>query len=74
MSSTIHHDLSLKYVLNVPSRKSNAEALPLVVILHGRGADANDLADIAPYLDESAASGGGFRFVFPNAPRPFERA
>jgi len=42
--------------------------MPLVVVLHGRGADANDLADIAPYVDTA----GGCRFVLPNAPRPFE--
>lgn len=40
--------------------------MPLVLLLHGRGADANDLADLAPMLD------GGFRFLCPNAPKPFE--
>ena len=35
--------------------------------MHGRGADANDLAEIAPMIDP-----GGCRFVFPNAPRAFE--
>ncbi len=44
--------------------------MPLVVIMHGRGADANDLADIAPYLDGPA----GYRFLFPNAPKPWEAA
>jgi phospholipase/carboxylesterase len=66
MTLTRHDDLSLQYVLNVPSGKADDAALPLVVILHGRGADANDLADIAPWIDR------GYRFVFPNAPRPFE--
>jgi phospholipase/carboxylesterase len=42
--------------------------MPLVVVLHGRGADANDLAGLAPYLDGP----GGYRFILPNAPRPFE--
>jgi len=47
-------------------------------IRHGRGADANDLADIAPYLNPQDGRGRlssaehGYRFVFPNAPRPFE--
>jgi len=40
--------------------------MPMVICLHGRGADANDLADLAPMLD------GGYRFIFPDAPRPFE--
>ena len=58
--------MTLKYVLSVPSGAPDAEKLPLVIVLHGRGADANDLADLAPYIDN------GYRFVFPNAPRPFE--
>src|ERR1700745_1349210 len=56
----------LKYVKQVPSGGPDAAELPLVIVMHGRGADANDLADIAPYLDH------GYRFLFPNAPRPFE--
>ena len=40
----------------------------MVVMIHGRGADMNDLADLAPLLDSPAGS----RFVFPNAPKPFE--
>jgi phospholipase/carboxylesterase len=66
MTLTRHDDLSLQYVLNVPTGKADDVPLPLVVIFHGRGADANDLADIAPWIDR------GYRFVFPNAPRPFE--
>jgi phospholipase/carboxylesterase len=37
-------------------------------MIHGRGADMHDLADLAPMLDPSF----GCRFVFPNAPKPFE--
>jgi phospholipase/carboxylesterase len=61
-------DLPLRYVLNVPSGKPATAEMPLVVLMHGRGADANDLADIAPMID----SGDGYRFLFPNAPRPWE--
>jgi len=57
----------LKYLVNTPSGRPDTEELPLVVILHGRGADARDLADLAPMLDD-----GRCRFVLPNAPRPFE--
>ena len=60
------NDLSLTYVLNVPSRKPDEVPLPLIVCMHGRGADANDLAEVAPMIDE------GYRWVFPNAPKPFE--
>jgi phospholipase/carboxylesterase len=58
----------LKYVLKVPNRDADDVPLPLVLVMHGRGADANDLADLAPMLDPP----GGARFVFPNAPKPFE--
>ncbi len=40
----------------------------MVIMIHGRGADMNDLADLAPLLDAP----DGARFVFPNAPKPFE--
>jgi phospholipase/carboxylesterase len=59
-------DLSLRYALSVPSGKADEAELPLVFILHGRGADANDLIDIAPLIDDN------YRFIFPNAPEPFE--
>src|SRR5438045_2331065 len=60
----------LRYIMKVPSGAADDAALPLVIVMHGRGADANDLADIAPLID--AADGRGYRFLFPNAPRPFE--
>lgn len=66
MTLTRHDDLTLRYVLNVPSRKPDDAAMPLVILMHGRGADANDLSDLAPMIDD------GYRFVFPNAPKPFE--
>ena len=59
---------SLSYVLSVPSGQSDEAPLPLVVVLHGRGADANDLADLAPMMDGPE----GYRFIFANAPAPFE--
>jgi phospholipase/carboxylesterase len=61
-------DLPLKYVINVPSGRPDSDEMPLVVVMHGRGADSNDLADIAPMLD----SGDGLRFLFPNAPKPWD--
>ncbi len=59
-------DLSLNYIMSIPSGRTGA--MPLVVVLHGRGADANDLADIAPMID----SPEGYRFAFANASKPFE--
>jgi len=66
MTLSRHDDLSLRYVLNVPSSKRDDAEMPLVMLMHGRGADANDLADLAPMVDD------GYRFVFPNAAKPFE--
>lgn len=66
----MHQDLPLKYVVTVPSGRPENGEMPLVVVMHGRGADANDLAGIAPMIDGPA----GYRFVFPNAPNAWEAA
>jgi len=58
--------MPLQFIERVPSGSTGP--LPLVICMHGRGADANDLADLAPMLDGS----DGYRFLFPNAPKPFE--
>lgn len=64
MRPTRVENLSLQYLV---TDVTEAE-LPLLVMLHGRGADMHDLADLAPLL----ADPGRVRFVFANAPRPFE--
>lgn len=64
---SLRDDLPLKYLHSIPGGKPADAELPLVIVVHGRGADANDLADIAPMLDS-----GGYRFLFPQAPKPFE--
>lgn len=66
----MREDLPLKYVVAVPSGRPDRDEMPLVVVMHGRGADANDLAGIAPMIDGPA----GYRFVFPNAPNAWEAA
>ena len=62
----MHTDLPLQYLITSPA----PIPMPLVIVMHGRGADAHDLADLAPMLDP----GNGCRFVFPNAPRAWEAA
>ena len=57
----------LKTLVWTPNGHSDTDELPMVVMLHGRGADNRDLAELAPMLDN-----GRCRFVFPNAPRRFE--
>ena len=68
MTTNSRQDLPLKYVLATPSGQPESARLPLVVLMHGRGADAFDLAGVAPALDGQ----GGYRFIFPNAPRAWE--
>ncbi|HEX7830382.1 MAG TPA: hypothetical protein VF787_12040 [Thermoanaerobaculia bacterium] len=58
----------LRHLVATPSNQSDSATLPMVIMIHGRGADMNDLADLAPLLD----SPSGARFVFPNAPKAFE--
>lgn len=65
MPKRILTDLPLEAVEVSPN---DDRGMPLLVVLHGRGADMHDLADLAPYIDP----GGKYRFLFPNAPRGFE--
>lgn len=58
----------LRHLVRVPTRRADSDAMPMVIMIHGRGADMNDLADLAPMFDTRS----GARFVFPNAPKPFE--
>jgi phospholipase/carboxylesterase len=58
----------LRYLVNVPSQRPDTDTLPMVVMIHGRGADMHDLAGLAAPLDTP----DGCRFLFPNAPKPFE--
>jgi phospholipase/carboxylesterase len=62
----LRDDLPLHYILSTPSGRPESDELPLVVVMHGRGADAHDLAEIAPMIDR------GYRFLFPNAPKAWE--
>jgi len=43
----MRNDLPLQYVVKTPTGSAGTAEMPLVVVMHGRGADANDLADIA---------------------------
>lgn len=58
----------LRHLVRTPSNRPDSDSLPMVIMIHGRGADMNDLADLAPLLDPPS----GCRFIFPNAPKPFE--
>lgn len=51
--------------------KSGGPARQLVLLLHGVGADGNDLIGLAPYLQSVVPDAA---FVAPNAPEPFDMA
>jgi phospholipase/carboxylesterase len=42
-----------------------AQDLPVIVAIHGRGADATDLAGLAPAIHDN-----GYRWLLPQGPRP----
>jgi phospholipase/carboxylesterase len=63
-------DLTLRSLVDVPSRRAEGESMPTIILMHGRGADAHDLFDLAPMLDVAP----GCRFILPNAPRAWEGA
>ena len=51
--------------IDVPADSGETATKGLIVILHGWGANAEDVASIVPFLQLS-----GYHFVFPNAPFP----
>src|SRR5712692_7459522 len=53
----------LRYVQIDPDEPT--DDLPLIVAIHGRGANATDLADLAPAIHPN-----GYRWVLPQGPRP----
>lgn len=62
--------MPLAYVLSVPTGRPATDRMPMVIMMHGRGGDGWGLAGLAHRLDGQ----GGYRFIFPNAPRAFEAA
>lgn len=64
-----HNDLTLSYLESVPAGfAGNGD--PLVVLIHGRGADATDLAPLATLIGGDRP----YRFILPDAPRRFAPA
>jgi phospholipase/carboxylesterase len=54
---------TLEYLTVFPDNYEAGQAYPMIVCLHGRGADMRDLAGLAPAIDQS-----GYLYVCPNAP------
>lgn len=61
--STRITDLTLPYIEH---SSGAAPGTPIIVLIHGRGADASDLVDLSSMI------GPGYRYLFPDAPRDFE--
>jgi phospholipase/carboxylesterase len=54
---------TLAYLTVFPDNYEAGRPYPMIVCLHGRGADMRDLAGLAPAIDQS-----GYLYVCPNAP------
>lgn len=63
MNATAQEGKALAYVLVKPDGIESTAGYPLVVFLHGFGANMYDLASLAPAIDPS-----GYVYAFPNAP------
>ncbi len=67
MRTEINKGPGLQYVTVVPDDYTPASSYPLVIMLHGFGANMQDLAGLAP-----AISADGYVYACPNAPIPFQ--
>jgi phospholipase/carboxylesterase len=54
---------TLEYLTVFPDNYEAGRPYPMIVCLHGRGADMRDLAGLAPAIDQT-----GYLYVCPNAP------
>ena len=66
MRSEIHEGTGLQYITVVPDDYNPNSSYPLVIMLHGFGANMQDLAGLAPAINAT-----GYVYAFPNAPIPF---
>jgi len=67
MRTEINEGPGLQYITVVPDDYTPDSSYPLVIMLHGFGANMQDLAGLAP-----ASSAGGYVYDCPNAPIPFQ--
>ena len=67
MRAEINEGPGLQYVTVVPDDYTPDSSYPLVIMLHGFGANMQDLAGLAP-----AISADGYVYACPNAPIPFQ--
>ena len=65
MKATVTRGSTLEYLTVFPDDYSEGAVYPLILCLHGYGADMHDLAGLAPALDSK-----GYIYVLPNGPLP----
>lgn len=67
MKSEQHQGRQLNYITITPDDYNPANSYPLVIMLHGFGANMGDLAGLAPAIADR-----GYVYACPNAPFPFD--
>ena len=67
MKAEINEGSGLQYITIVPDEYDSDSAYPLVVMLHGFGANMQDLAGLAPAINDT-----GYVYACPTAPITFE--
>ena len=67
MQTEQHQGAGLKYLTITPDGYDPEKSYPLMIMLHGFGANMQDLAGLAP-----AISSTGYVYACPNAPIPFD--
>lgn len=67
MKSEEHQGKGLQYLTVLPDDYDNARRYPLVIMLHGFGANMQDLAGLAPVINSK-----GYVYACPNAPIAFD--
>ena len=66
MKGEMHDGPGLKYLTVLPDDYDPEASYPLVIMLHGFGANMQDLAGLAPAINPA-----GYVYACPNAPIPF---
>ena len=67
MEARQHQGKGLKYLVVQPDGYDPQVGYPLVILLHGFGANMHDLAGLCPAIDQK-----GYLYVCPNAPLPLQ--
>ncbi len=67
MKAEKHQGKGLQYITVLPDEYDEAKRYPMVIMLHGFGANMQDLAGLAPVINSV-----GYVYVCPNAPIAFD--